>query len=79
MKYIKTYGALIIGAIYLFDFIHTFRSISNEPFNVIGLEVSKTTYLAYLLAISVTFLAYGFTEKYKNDDADKSQKAVNDQ
>lgn len=79
MKYLKKYGALILGAIFLFDFIHTLNSISGELYEVIGLEVSKTTYLAYLLAIAVSFLTYGYTIKSeKEDDADNIQKAVND-
>lgn len=69
MKQIKTYGALIIGAIFLYDFIITFSSGSVEQYDVIGLEVSKITYLAYLLAIAVSFLTYGFTKQTEKSDS----------
>lgn len=71
MKKIKKFGALIIGAIYLYDFIITFLSNSPEQYDVIGLEVSKFTYLAYLLAIAVSLLTYGFTMQVETSSSDK--------
>ncbi len=76
MKQIKTYGALIIGAIFLYDFIITFSSGSVEQYDVIGLEVSKITYLAYLLSIAVSFLTYGFTKL--NEKSDSENQPVSD-
>lgn len=71
MKTIKKFGALVIGAIYLYDFIIIFLSNNAHHYDVIGLEVSKITYLAYLLAISVSFLTYGFTKHIEAGNTEK--------
>lgn len=67
MKDIKRFGALIIGAIFFYDFLITFASNSAEQYEVIGMEVTKITYLAYLLAVAVSFLSYGFTTQIQNE------------
>ena len=71
MKHIKKYGALIIGAIFLYDFIITFRSGSVDEYEVIGMGVSKITYLAYLMAVAISFLAYGFGHQTQNTKDEK--------
>lgn len=71
MKKIKAYGALIIGAMFLSDFMITFLSNSPKQYDVIGLEVSKITYLAYLLAIAVSLLTYGFTKQVEMSNSEK--------
>jgi len=68
MKQFKRYGALIIGAIFLYDFTITFTSDCNGQFDVIGMEVSRTTYLAYLLAVAISFLSYGFTKRPSDEN-----------
>ncbi|WP_340102724.1 hypothetical protein [Rhodohalobacter sp. 8-1] len=79
MKRIKTFGALIIGAIFMYDFIITFTSNSIEQYEVIGMDVSKTTYLAYLLAITISFLSYGFTKQFENEGEEaKTQGSISD-
>lgn len=70
MKKVKRFGSLIIGAIFLYDFIITLSSNNVEQYEVIGLEVSKTPYLAYLLAIAVSFLIYGFTRQNEKSDSE---------
>ena len=72
MKQIKSYGAFILGAIFLYDFIITFSSDGAEPFDVIGMEVSKTTYLAYLVAVAISFISYGFRKQLEERDEDKA-------
>ncbi|HKL14959.1 MAG TPA: hypothetical protein VJ915_04955 [Balneolaceae bacterium] len=68
MKQIKRYAALIMGAIFLYDFTLTFTSDCTGQFDVIGMEVSKTTYLAYLLAVAISLLSYGFRKQLDNED-----------
>jgi hypothetical protein len=68
MRQIKIYGSLILGAIFLYDFIIAFSSDCAEQFDVIGMEISKTTYLAYLLAVAISFLSYGFRKQFKDED-----------
>ncbi|NBC25715.1 MAG: hypothetical protein GVY08_02565 [Bacteroidetes bacterium] len=69
MNKFKTYGSLIIGAIFLYDFIITLSSDSGgEHYDVIGFEVSKITYLTYLLAISFSCLTYGIERQFQESD-----------
>jgi len=57
-----------MGAIFLYDFTLTFTSDCTGQFDVIGMEVSKTTYLAYLLAVAISLLSYGFRKQLDNED-----------
>ena len=71
MDTLKKVAALIIGLLFLYDFIMTLSSNGDQAFHVIGFEVSKLTYLAYLLATSISFLTYVLTKqmeqaKFKN-------------
>lgn len=78
MKSIKKFGSLIIGAIFLYDFVLTFLSNNAEQYDVIGLEVSKLTYLAYLMAIAVSFLTYGYMINIENKDPENQTVSNND-
>jgi len=72
MTKFKTYGALIIGSIYLYDFIITLLSEKGtEYYDVIGFGVSKISYLAYLLAISITFLTYGIKRQFQDNEVNE--------
>lgn len=70
MKKFKGYGALILGAIFLYDFAMTFVSNTVGQYDVIGFHVSKFTYLAYLLAVAVSFLSYALTNLYRHESAE---------
>ena len=76
MKQIKRYAALILGAIFLYDFIITFKTDITGQFDVIGMEVSKTTYLAYLLAVAISFLSYGFRKQVDDRDEHKNESII---
>lgn len=69
MEKFKKYGSFILGLIFIYDFLHTLSSNTVETYDVVGLEVSKITYLGYLLAIAVSFISYGLTKHFeKNRD-----------
>ena len=76
METFKKYGSLILGAIFQYDFIITFLSTTAEPFDVLGLEVSKINYLAYLQAIAISFLSYGFTKQFQSDEKSAETKDI---
>lgn len=78
MDKFKNIAALVIGSIFLYDFIITLFSKSDQVYDVIGLEVSRITYLAYLLAISVSFLSYGFTKQSEKKDSVNQTVSDND-
>lgn len=70
MDKVKKAAALMFGTIYLYDFIDTLSTDSSQVFDVIGFEVSKITYLAFLLAVCVSFLTYGFTKQMEKRDSE---------
>ncbi|MFO7846215.1 MAG: hypothetical protein R6V27_06630 [Balneolaceae bacterium] len=61
MQRVKEIFFLIIGGIFLYHFFDAFTDGSDDTYEILQFQISKTTYLVYTLVTALSAIIYGYS------------------